>query len=228
MYISKTHQLAYFATPRCGSNTVHEVIENSGLVSDSDIAFKLTNLDGIANMAEQVMDPTSQFTTMLNNYHMTPTEAIIAGHTTAEELTSFTSFSFVRSPLQRWVSRVFLANGIGLWNEEDPVQYLTQFVRMRVSQNPTAATFSWKMKDYFYHEGVQVVTPYRFENMGITLPSIIESFEGFCPNPLPKVQPIRQTPDEYKNVYDWLPQDCIDILTDMMAEDIEFYNSLSE
>jgi hypothetical protein len=228
MYISKTHQIAYFATPRCGSNTVHEVIENSGLVSDSDIAFKLSGLDAMINMSEQVMDPNSQFTTMLNNYHMTPSEAIYAGHVTADELLSFTSFSFVRDPLKRWVSRVFLANGIGLWNHENPADYLTQFVRSRVTHNPTATTFSWKMKDYFYHEGTQVVTPHRFENIDTVLPNIINSFEGFCPAVLPKVQPIRETPAEYKNVYDWLPQDCIDILTDMMAEDIEFYNSITE
>lgn len=225
MYISKENKLAYFATPRCGSHTVQEVIANSGITKDSDIVFTLSGLDGMIDMAEQVKDPNSTFTTMLNNYHMNPSRAIQLGHVTAEELLSFNSFSFVRNPLERWVSRVFLANGIGLWNDENPAEFLTRIVLSKIEAQ-TAANFSWKMKDYFYHEGVQVVTPYRFENMSTVLPSIIEAYEGFCPDPLPKIQPIRQTPEEYKNVHDWLPPGCIEILEETMAEDIEFYNSL--
>lgn len=72
MFISKKHKLAYFAIPRIASNSVQQVLENSGLDDSENIVFNLTNpIDG-----DKIQDGNSEEVIALNKYHMNPTQLL--------------------------------------------------------------------------------------------------------------------------------------------------------
>jgi hypothetical protein len=224
MFISKKHKFAYFAAPRVASNSVQNVLENSGFDDESNIIF---NFDIESANGETLSDPDSKEAKDLNNYHTSPSSAIQNGYTTLEELRSFTTFGFVRDPIKRWVSRFFLAKHFGFW-KGDPADILTLAIRHDLFEgNRPPLIFHWPLREYFYHNDELVVTPYKLDDIDTVLPEIVRSLGGTPPEVIPKIQVGDITPEEYRRpIEEWLPPDCVISLRSYFRADIEFYESL--
>lgn len=228
MYISKTHNFAYFAVPRVASNSVHHVLENSGISTTSDDT--IYNLDWMLsnpiNTSNLLVENSGEVVT-LDNYHMSPTEAINRGFVTADELREYNSFAFVRDPLERWVSRFMLAKSFGLW-EGDNIDTMILAIRHGLMHgiSDDKLSFKWDYKNYFYHNDEMLVTPYRVESVDEILTNVVTDAGGF-PVSTPAIQLGEGTPPELKEpIESWLPSDCVDLLRIFYRSDIEFYESI--
>ena len=161
-------------------------------------------------------------------HHLTPSHLLTLGLLTSEQLENFNLFGFVRDPIERWVSRTFLSMQLaGI--TENKLEILTDFIRSgKFSRSDTASNIvASKMKDYFFHEGTQVVTPYRYSNMETVVSDFIASKGGTRPDPFPTVGVINVIPEEFRApVAGWMPSDCLTALQEHYAEDINFYNSV--
>lgn len=231
MYISKQHKFAYFASPRTASNSAQRFLEEGGIGHETDIIY---NLDGIELDKDlDVPEPNlaaerySYNAGKLLNYHMTPTQAIQKGLISLEELQEFNAFSFVRDPIERWISSIFVARDMGYWSG-DPIEFMSRLCRTNNIESMKLVTdLSWDYKDYFFHEDQQVVKAYRIENMETVLNTLVNSCGGTPPDlKIINVSPIG-TPDEYKRpVEEWMPWDCIEILRETLFHEFKFYYSV--
>lgn len=227
MYISRKYNIAYFAVPRVASNSVQQVL--STYLDDPDaISFDLSSLIDVPINPEALLDENSEECRILNDYHMTPTEAIERGYITLEELQSFNSFVFLRDPLSRWVSRFLLAKYYQLW-EGDPIDTMTLAIRHGLfeGRSDIQLKFKWNFSDYVYHNDIQVATAHRVEDIDTTLPSIISGLGITPPESIPRVIFGDPTPEDLKRpLEEWLPTDCVSSLRAYYSEDIAFYNSI--
>lgn len=230
MFISHQHKIAYFSTPRTGSRYAQYVLEHSQLPSREDDV--ITNLDEIESLDidwnTDLSNRDSLATRTFNQYHLTPTQAIEQGLITLEQLREYTSFTFVRDPLDRWVSKFMWAKSLGLW-EGDNIDVLTLAIRHGLfhGRNDYAIDFKWNYHDYFYHNDELVLTPYKLESMDTVLSTIVGNAGGFAETNVPQRYIDNHTPDYLKlPIATWLPEDCIDLLHSYFALDIEFYESL--
>jgi len=229
MFISHQHKIAYFSVPRVGSNSAQYVLENSQLPTrDDDVITNLDEIESLEMNEDTLSRRDSLATRTLNEYHMTPTQAIDQGLITLEELREYTSFAFVRDPLERWVSRFMLAKSFGLW-EGDNIDTMTLAIRHGLFNGRTdlALDFKWNYRDYFYHNDELILTPYKLESMDTVLSTVVGNAGGFAETDVPQIQLGDPTPEYLKlPIATWMAEDCIDLLRSYYASDIEFYESI--
>lgn len=220
MYLSKKHKLAFIAVPRTASLSVQSALTESAFSDETDIVTELSDPKNMDSVVE---------------YHMTLANLTGKGLISEEEFSQYTKIGFVREPLSRWVSSVFLARHIGkLPDHIDPVDQMITLLR-----SPTAAALFKKdtadgfnifhYHRYFFKGGQQVVTAYHWQDAEAVITELIQekcgadtqvSFPNIQINP-------NGVPDQFKQpISDWLPSDCCDKLSAYLADDIAFYNSV--
>lgn len=229
MYISTKNKTAFFAAPRTASNSVQYVLENCGINDPNDIVFNMDTVLHNNDFYSELNNPNSNFISGLNSFHTNISQAVESEYITEDQLREFDNFGFVKHPYARWVSRLFLAKHMKLWDHPDPKEFLiglcrTQNFEPNVSH--VSVKFKWNIRDYFYYNDELVVTPYKIENLNSVLTKKIEGFGGLMP-PIPYIEYGGKTPPEFKEpIETWLPQDCINLLTEYYEDDIMFYNSI--
>ena len=160
MYLSKRHKLLFVAVPRTASNSVQRAILDSDITDSTDVVYSLT---------------TPQDITAIKAYHAMPAVLVNTNVVTADELSEYTAFGFIREPFERWVSAFFLARHSGALDASvDPLDQLCNLVRYASSPRPffaNASSFaatnykSFSYRDYFFMGDTQVATAYRWEDV---------------------------------------------------------------
>lgn len=161
-------------------------------------------------------------------HHLTPSHLVRLGLLTEQQLADFNVFAFVRDPLERWVSGQFLVRQLGGVNQNS-LAHLTNIVRSGSfrGKNPSSLVTPM-MRDYFFHDGQQVVTAYHYDDVETVVGDLIESSGGTRPSEFPQVGVINVVPQEFRApIADWLPADCVNALQEYFADDIAFYNSVT-
>lgn len=222
MYLSKTHGVLFIAVPRTASNSVQRVLLDSDL--SGDVVYSLA---GPRN------------TEAINAYHSTPTALLNDGVLTADELSAYTAFGFVRNPLERWVSSIFLARYTGVLDKaEDALTQICNLVRVGPSPRPFFAKTKpftqpdykpFAYKNFFFVDGQQVVDAYRWENIEVVTNSVISDKLGrTVDTSFPHIQMNADgIPSVFRQpVADWLPTDCYEKISAYFAEDLAFYESV--
>lgn len=221
MYISKKHKLAFIAVPRTASLSVQAAITGSDFSDETDIATELSD--------PKDMD-------VVGEYHMTPAELVSKNLVSEDELNQFTKIGFVREPLSRWVSSVFLGRHIGkLASYQDPFEQIVALLRSDASnlyfnQGDSSAFNLFHYNRYFFKDGHQIVTPYHWEDAeAVTRKLIQEKCGAETEVAFPNIQVNPDgVPDLFKQpVKDWLPSDCYSKLCAYLADDVSFYNSVA-
>lgn len=158
-------------------------------------------------------------------HHLTPTHLVRLGLLTEQQLTDFHTFGFVRDPLEKWVSGQFLIRHLAKANL--PVlENITAFIRNGKFRNKHPIVES-KMKNYFFHEGVQVATAYPYLDVESVVGDVIASKGGSRPDPFPRAGLLNVVPQEFREpIETWMPEDCVSALQEHYADDIAFYNSV--
>lgn len=222
MYLSKKHKLLFIAVPRTASNSVHRVLLDADL--SADVVYGLNgphDTDAIAA------------------YHSSPSSLIDSGIITADDLDTYTAFGFVREPLERWVSSIFLARHTGVLDKtEDALTQICDLVRNGRSPRPFYAKAKpfkqpdykpFAYKNFFFHEDKQVVDAYRWEEVEAVTNRIMGDKLGRevkATFPHIQVNP-SGVPEKFKQpVKDWLPTDCYDKMKAYFAQDLAFYESV--
>ena len=158
-------------------------------------------------------------------HHMTPSHLVKLGVITEGELASYYCWGLVRDPLERWLSGQFLIRKLAA-SVSDAMAQLVDVVRSGEyrEHHPIVAPY---LKDYFFHEGQQVVTPFQYDNLTNVTGDFIETFGGRRPESVPIYGITNVVPEAFKEPMEsWFPSDCIEALTEFYAEDYEFYNSV--
>lgn len=225
MYLSKKHKLLFIAVPRTASNSVQHALINSELKDSTDVVLSLKEQRDVS---------------AINAYHMTPSNLIEKGFLTLEELKEHTTFGFVRDPLERWVSSIFLARHVGFMDQsEDALTQICKFVRERENLRPFYLGSRFKFaeqrppafnyKKYFFCGDTQVIDAYRFEDVEAVTSRLIKEKTGKdSESAFPHIQiNSNGTPTEFKEpVGSWLPSDCYEKVKAFFAEETAFYESV--
>lgn len=226
MYISKKHKLLFIAVPRTASNSVQHALMNSDLKHSTDVVSTLEKPGDVS---------------AINAYHMAPDDLIEQGLLTPEELGEYTTFGFVREPLERWVSSIFLARHVGVMDKtEDALTQITRLVREGNSPRPFGKHPRFKFgqqsyrpfsyKKYFFQGDTQVIDAYRFEDVEAVTNRLVSEKLGKDSSvtfPHIQVNP-RGTPAKFKEpVESWLPSDCYEKIKAFFAEETAFYESVN-
>jgi|SaaInlStandDraft_1057018.scaffolds.fasta_scaffold03467_5 hypothetical protein len=222
MYLSKKHGVLFIAVPRTASNSVQRVLLNSDL--SDDVVHSLAG---------------PQNTDAISAYHSTPSTLIAKGTLTADELSVYTNFGFVRDPLKRWVSSIFLARYTGVLDKtEDALTQICNLVRVGPSPRPflnKAKPFTqpdykpFAYKNFFFIGDQQVVDAYRWEDIEQVTNKIISDKLGqTVKTAFPHIQMNADgIPDAFRQpVADWLPADCYEKISAYFADDLAFYESV--
>lgn len=176
-------------------------------------------------------------------HHVTPSHLIKAGLLTIDNISEYNLFGFVRDPIQRWLSHCFLSAGVTgdlvgytLYSGEnivppkfsDPVEFIKDFIRVKLQNHPYPPLIKPYMEDYFYHEGQLVATPYTNDRMLEILNQVVTAAGGSALTEMPEIRPLGSTiPTVCKgDINDWLPSDCVDALLTHLDRDIIFYNKV--
>jgi hypothetical protein len=210
MYLSKKHKLLFVAVPRTASNSVQRAILDSDITDSTDVVYSLT---------------TPQDITAMKAYHATPAVLVNTNVVTADELSEYTAFGFIREPFERWVSAFFLGRHSGALDaSEDPLDQLCNLVRY--ASSPRYKFFSYR--DYFFMGDTQVATAYRWEDVEAVTKSILGDKLG---TPVTAEFPSIQmnpngVPAEFREpVQDWLPADCYTKMVQYFAEETAFFDA---
>ncbi len=223
MYLSKRHKLLFVAVPRTASNSVQRAILDSDITDSTDVVYSLT---------------TPQDITAIKAYHAMPAVLVNTNVVTADELSEYTAFGFIREPFERWVSAFFLARHSGALDASvDPLDQLCNLVRYASSPRPffaNASSFaatnykSFSYRDYFFMGDTQVATAYRWEDVEAVTKSILGDKLG---TPVTAEFPSIQmnpngVPAEFREpVQDWLPADCYTKMVQYFAEETAFFDA---
>jgi hypothetical protein len=259
MYLSKDKNFVFIGVPRTGSHSFQQALESS-LVSNADVdssndIYINTGLVGSTPNQEIGNFPTNpnllQFFLGVDDYpfpkigtftpqlrygimmhHLTPSHLVKGGLITEEELDTINIFGIVRDPIQRWLSTVFLTSKVNRDLEEGKeVEYVIDFIRVKLKHTRYQPMVKPFMKDYFYHEGALVGTPHLMDNMLTVFNNLMDTIAGATSiTALPNIRPLGSTiADQCKDAVDnWLPRDCLDELNDRLSEDIDFYNKVAK
>jgi len=252
MYISYEHQLVQIGVPRTASVSACTALRQSDIANSTDVfcsipehrkaelprsrtpmfnnhfSFFVKEL-GLAGEAEvgklvglKLPDWVKKCILL---HHLTPTHLVRLGLLTEQQLTDFHTFGFVRDPLEKWVSDQFLIRHLA--NVNLPVlEYLTAFIRNGKFRNKHPIVAS-KMKEYFFHDGVQVATAYPYLDVESVVGDVIASKGGSRPDPFPREGLLNVVPQEFREpIETWMPEDCVSALQEHYADDIAFYNSV--
>lgn len=222
MYLSKKHKLLFIAVPRTASNSVQEAIKSSGIADPTDVVYSLS----------------PDHPDHIDNYHMRPTTLVENGLITDEGLSEYTAFGFVREPLERWVSSIFLARSMGMVRQDiDPLDLIVNLVNSGVPRpfagkdskfsQPNYKPFHYR--NFFFHGDKQVVDAYRWEDFeAVTNRILSEKLGSEYKGTFPHINMNPDgTPDEFKApVESWLPSDCYEKMKAYFAEETAFYESV--
>lgn len=225
MYLSKKHKLLFIAVPRTASNSVQRVLMDSGITDSSDIV--------------RALEPRSNWD-LINAYHTKPSELINAGVLTPAEISEYTAFGFVREPLERWVSSIFLARYMGVLDQtEDALTQICRLVRNGESPRPFFGKQEllnrpqyqpFNYHNFFFHGDTQVVDAYRWEDVeAVTNKILNEKLGSEQTVSLPHIQMNPNgTPSQFKEpVESWLPSDCFEKMKAYFAKETAFYDSVN-
>ena len=223
MYLSKKHKLLFVAVPRTASNSVQQAILDSDITDESDVVYSLTN-------------PITAKT--IKAYHTFPSALIKTGVLTAEELSEYTAFGFIREPFERWVSAFFLARHSGILDpSSDPLEQLCDLVRNGSTPRPffpNSSSFArmnyadFSFRDYFFVGETQVATAYHWQDVEAVTKSVLgaklgEAVTAAFPNI--QMNPNGVPAEFQRPVQEWLPDDCYAKMVQYFAGETAFYNA---
>ena len=224
MYLSKKHKLLFVAVPRTSSNSVQRALLHSEIADPSDVVYSLKNPNDTASIAR---------------YHMRPSGLVSEGILSADEIAEYTAFGFVRDPMERWVSSIFLARHTGVLDKsEDPLTQICNLVRSGGSPRPfmakrkpfsqaSYAPFSYE--NFFFIGDKQVVDAYRWEDVESVTNSILGSKLGTpVSGKFPHIQLNRDgVPEAFREpAQNWLPQDCFETMSAYFSDEVAFFNQV--
>lgn len=223
MYLSKKHKLLFVAVPRTASNSVQQAILDSDITDESDLVYSLTS-------------PINAKT--IKDYHAFPSALIKTGALTAEELSEYTAFGFIREPFERWVSAFFLARHSGILDSSaDPLEQLCNLVRNGATPRPffpNSSLFArmnyadFSFKDYFFVGDQQVATAYHWQDVEAVTKNILGAKLGEAVTAaFPNIQMNPNgVPAEFREpVQNWLPSDCYTKMVKYFEGETAFYNA---
>lgn len=153
--------------------------------------------------------------------HSTPTEMVRLKFLSESDLKKFTTYGIVREPIDRFLSAWFFY--CSLVQKPKTKEFLEETLRNK-AEFPN--TFLGKtQRNFFEYEGelLKNIHVIDFKNLNEELTKIIESYGG-------KVAEYKRLkshhrPDWAKRTHhEWLSNDLIAKLQDLMKEDVEFYN----
>jgi hypothetical protein len=225
MYLSKKHKLLFIAVPRTASNSVQKALLTSSITSSTDTVYSLGSRDMSA----------------IDNYHMRPSTLVKKNLVSPDEFSEYTTFAFVREPLERWVSSIFLARHMGVLDQtQDALTQICGLVRNGESPRPFFGKQELLVKrpdyqpfnyqNFFFHGDTQVVDAYRWEDVETVTNKILSDKLGSEQTvSLPHIQMNPNgTPSQFKEpVESWLPSDCYEKMKAYFAKETAFYESVN-
>lgn len=227
MYLSRKHKLLFIAIPRTASNSTQRALLNSDITDPTDIVYSLGR------------DP-RDFDS-IEKYHISPQAMVDSGIISLDELLEYKCFGFVREPLERWVSSVFLARYTGvLDNSVDPLEQMCDLVRNGPNPRPFARNGKspeFRQPDYkpftyrkfLYVGDTKVLDVYQWKDVETVTNNILSEKLGYYVSvdfPHIKMNP-EGVPAQFREpIENWFPTDCREKLLSYFSEDIEIYNSM--
>ena len=227
MYLSKKHKLLFIAVPRTASNSTQRALLNSDITHPTDIVYSLGNCKEYD---------------AIEKYHTTPQNVIDRGLIHLDDISQYTCFGFVREPLERWVSSVFLARYTGVLDSSvDPLDQMCDLIRngssprpfVRNGRNPKFRQANYKpftYRKFFYVGDTKVADIYKWQDVEAVTNNILSEKLGYDVSvdfPHIKMNP-EGVPDQFREpIENWLPSDCHEKIVSYFSDDIEIYNSIA-
>lgn len=196
MIISHSKKFVFFRIPKTGSSTAQTILRMSNAFDLKRDLLTATTQWFLSNCNV----PHSKRHGNLVNAHCTPAIAIEEGVLTLEQLHEYNCFAFCRDVHSRFVSAYVHANGT------KAVQPST-FLKKIQSERGNAMfdhLLGRPQVDYFFHEGVQVVTPLDFKNYAPEIQKVLRLLGANYFEEIPKLNVTALGPDyEKKEITKW-------------------------
>lgn len=225
MYLSRANKFLYVAVPRTASNTTQALLTSLVPPTGDDLVFNLHPKTPPYSKAE------------LQHYHATPPLIIENNWMQPSDFDTYTSFGFVRDPVERWVSTFFLARSTGrLMSNKGNVELMQEIldgditwpvghepIPTRVKKLlPGPVQFTWRrMVDFFHLGGKQVVDAYPWQDfrevVGDVTGNTVTDTEWVDLNRAGIPDEFRQPPEK------WLSSAYALKLRERLRDDYDFY-----
>lgn len=209
MIISHRLKFAFFRAPKTGSTTTEIMLRICGVFDPA-----LDIMSGLPRFGLPGID---------DNQHMTPAEAIAAGHLTIEQAREYDMYATLRDPLARAVSIFGHATA-----RLAPITNSAEAFALKVKDGKDFGLLEKRQVEYFFVAGEQVCEPVEFADFVTNLKGLIASIGGLDFPVIPNfnVRPLKSEGQNRTNFVDDNSDPAVEIiLRNKFADDIAFYES---